>query len=85
MRVVRLLVVVAVAAKLAIVLAVLHALLKVPSVSVLIVVVAVSILVAIMFLGLILAPALVLLCGNRGNKPGRAEPGEGDSKCQHPY
>ena len=75
--VVGLLVVVAVAAKLAIVLAVLQALLKVPSVFELIVVaVPVPVLVAILI--------LALLCGNRGSPASRAEPGESDPKSQHP-
>ena len=74
-----LLVICTVAAKLAIVLTVLQALLKVPSVSELIVV-AVPVLVAI----------LILLCGvllwrNSGSQTSRAEPGESDSKCQHSY
>jgi len=64
-----------VAAKLAIVLAVLHALLEVHSVSVWIVV-AGSILVAILI--------QVPLCGKRGGPASRAEPGEGDSQSQHP-
>jgi hypothetical protein len=64
-----------VASKLAIVLAVLHALLEVQWVSLLIVG-AIWILAAILILG--------LLCGNRGGPAGRAEPGEGDPKCQHP-
>lgn len=68
-----------IAAILAIVLAVLHPLLEGPSFSALLVV-AIWILVPI----LILALALVLLCGNCGAHAGRAEPGEGDSKCQHP-
>jgi len=63
-----------VAAKLAIVLAVLHALLEVHSVS-LWIVVAGSILVAILI--------QVPLCGKRG-PASRAEPGEGDSQSQHP-
>ena len=62
-----------VAAKLAIVLAILHALLKVPSVFLLIAV-AVSVLAAI----------LSLLCGNRGGPASRAESGTGDPKSQHP-
>jgi len=64
-----------VAAKLAIVLAVLDALLEVHSVSVLIVG-AGSILVAILI--------LFLPCGNRAGPASRAEPGEGDPQSQHP-
>jgi hypothetical protein len=64
-----------VAAKLAIMLAILHALLEVHFVSILIFR-AVSALVAILI--------LLLLCGNRGSQTSRAEPGEGDSKSQHP-
>ena len=73
--VVGLLVIATVSAILTIMLAVLEALLKVRSVSAL-VVVAIWILVAIM--------NLVLLCGNRGRKTRGAEPSEGDSKYQHP-
>jgi hypothetical protein len=65
----------AVAAKLAIVVAVLHALLEVHSVSLLIAV-AVPVLAAILI--------LVLLCGNRGGPTSRAEPGEGDPQSQNP-
>ena len=68
-------VIAAVAAKLAIVLAVLHSLLEVHSVSLLIVG-AVLVLAAILILG--------LLCGNCGSPASRAEPDEADSKCQHP-
>jgi hypothetical protein len=64
-----------VAAKLAIVLAVLDALLEVHSVSLLIVG-AVSVLATILI--------LVLLCGNRGGPARCAEPGEGDPQSQHP-
>jgi membrane protein implicated in regulation of membrane protease activity len=74
--VVGLLVMVAVAAILTIVLAVLQTLLKVRSVSVLIVV-AILVFVAILI--------LALLCGNRGSRTKRAEPGEADSKRQHPH
>src|ERR1700730_12639584 len=66
-----LLMVAAVAAVLTIVLAVLPALLKVPSIAELIVV-AVAVQVAIMI--------LVLLCGNCGSHTRRAEPGEGHSE-----
>lgn len=69
-RIVGLLVVVTVAAKLAVVLAVTQALLKGPSV---VPVLAISIMI------------LALLRGNRGSKTRRAKPGEGDSKSQHPY
>jgi uncharacterized membrane protein len=64
-----------VAAKLAIVLAVLHALLEVHSVSLLIFVA-----------GLILTAILILapLRGKRGDPTSRAEPGEADSKGQYP-
>jgi hypothetical protein len=71
-----LLMVVTVAAKLAIVLAVLHALLKVPSLTALLVI-AIWILVAILILALVLR-------GNRGIKTRSAEPGDGNSNCQHP-
>jgi len=60
----------AVAAKLAIVLAVLHALLEVH-----LIVVGLSIVAALLI--------LALLCGKRGG-PARAEPDEGDPKNQHP-
>jgi hypothetical protein len=69
-RIVGLLVVVTVPAKLAIVLAVTQPLLKVPSV---VPVLAISIMI------------LALLRGNRGSKTRRAKPGEGDSKSQHSY
>ena len=69
-RVVWLLVIIAVAAKLPVVLAIPQSLLKSASISVLMVVVVVI---------------LALLRGNRGSDASRAEPGEGDSKCQHPY
>jgi hypothetical protein len=69
-RVVWLLVIIAVAAKLPVVLAIPQSLLKSASISVLMIVALV---------------VLALLCGNRGSDTSRAEPGEGDSKCQHPY
>src|SRR6266404_168804 len=61
-----------VAAKLAIVLAVLHAL---PEVH--LIVVGLSIVAALLI--------LALLCGNRGGPAARAEPGKGDPKGQHPW
>jgi len=64
-----------VAAKLAIVLAILHALLEVHSVSVWIVS-AGSIVAALLI--------LALLCGKRGGPASRAKPGEGDPQSQHP-
>src|SRR6266403_1417004 len=69
-RVVWLLVIIAVAAKLPVVLAIPQSLLKSASISVLMIVAVVI---------------LALLRGNRGSDTSRAEPGEGDSKCQHPY
>jgi uncharacterized membrane protein YgcG len=69
-RIVGLLVVVTVAAKLAVVLAVTQALLKGPSV---VPVLAISIMI------------LALLRGTSGSKTRRAKSGEGDSKSQHPY
>jgi hypothetical protein len=68
-------VVAAVAAILAIVLAVLQTpLKKLP--RPMLIFVAVLVLVAILI--------LALLCGSRASKTGRTEPGEGNSKCQHP-
>ena len=69
-RVVWLLVIIAVATKLPVVLAIPQSLLKSASISELMVVAVVI---------------LALLCGNRGSDTSGAEPGEGDSKCQHPY
>jgi hypothetical protein len=69
-RVAGLLVIIAVAAKLPVVLAVTQSLLKRASISVLMVVAVVI---------------LALLRRNRGSNSGRPEPCEGDSKCQHPY
>jgi len=60
-----------VAAKLAIALAVLHALLEVH-----LIVVALLIVAALLI--------LVLLCGKRDGPTSRAEPGKGDPKGQHP-
>jgi hypothetical protein len=60
-----------VAAKLAIVLAILHALVEVH-----LLVVALLIVAALLILG--------LLWGKRGGPASRAEPGEGHPKCQHP-
>jgi len=60
-----------VAAKLAIVLAVLHALLEVH-----LIVVALLIVAALLI--------LALLCGKRGGSTSRAEPSEGDPQSQHP-
>jgi len=60
-----------VAAKLAIVLAILHALLEVQ-----LIVIALSIVAALLI--------LALLCGKRGSPASRAKPGEGDPQSQHP-
>ena len=60
-----------VAAKLAIVLAILHALLEVQ-----LIVIALSIVAALLI--------LALLCGKRDGSTSRAEPGKGDPKGQHP-
>jgi hypothetical protein len=79
-RIAGLLVIAPVSAVLSIVLAVLHALLKGPSLSAL-VVVAIRILVAIMITVLLSG---VLPCGSRGRNITYVEPGDGDSKCQHP-
>jgi hypothetical protein len=69
-----LLVIAAAATMLTITLTVLESLLKVRPVPAWIVA-AIWILVAIM--------VLVLLCENRGRHTRRAQPGEGDSECQH--